>query len=269
MKFRYIFIVLIIGFGGFLLLQEPKVPVTFMATTTTRDAGLLDIIIPELEKDTGLDINVVAFGTSKVLRSAADGNADIILVHDPINEKLFIEAGYGTERLSIMQNSFVIVGPPEDPAGVASATSANVAFQNIFNTRSSFVSRGDQSGTHNAEQRIWKKSKIDPTSMSGENYILTGSGMGRTLNIAVEKSAYVFTDRATWLTFKNKGDLILLFEDDPLLENVYSIVTVNPDKHTHISAQNQTLMLDWFKSVKLQKLLNDYKALGKPLFKPI
>ena len=118
MKFRYTFIVLIIGFGGFLLLQEPKVPVTFMATTTTRDAGLLDIIIPELEKDTGLDINVVAFGTSKVLRSAADGNADIILVHDPINEKLFMEAGYGTERLSIMQNSFVIVGPPEDPAGV-------------------------------------------------------------------------------------------------------------------------------------------------------
>lgn len=270
MKLGYTLIFLIITLiSGWLFIDKEERPLTFMATTTTRDAGLLNILIPALEKDTGLEINVVAFGTSKVLRSAMDGNADVILVHDPINEKLFMKAGYGKKRLSIMRNDFIIVGPREDPAGVANASSAVTAFENIFNARSIFVSRSDESGTHNAERRLWKAANNDPVEIDTKHYIATGSGMGSTLNVAVEKSAYVLTDRATWVTFQNKGELAILFENDPLLDNIYSLISISPDKHPHISAQKQTVILKWFKSTQFHNIIANYKAQGRPLFTPI
>ncbi|MDG1438327.1 MAG: substrate-binding domain-containing protein, partial [Emcibacteraceae bacterium] len=171
---------------------------TIMATTTTRDSGLLPHIIKELKKDTGIDITVVAFGTGNVLRSAMDGNADIIMVHDTLAELSFMNEGYGVERYPLMQNDFVLVGPTNDPANITSSNSATEALEKIINSNSLFVSRGDESGTHKAEMRIFKSARIDFRDLSSNQYTITGSGMGRTLTIASEKSAYVLTDNATW-----------------------------------------------------------------------
>lgn len=240
-----------------------------MATTTTQDSGLLGVIIPELEKDTGLKINVVAFGTGKVLRSAMDGNADLILVHDPTSEQEFMDQGYGTKRIPIMRNDFVIVGPASDPAGVNGSVSAPQAFLAIFKTNSLFVSRGDESGTHKAELRIWQQSNAGPEQFASANYMPTGAGMGRSLNIAVEKSAYILTDNATWQTFQNKGDLSVLFDNDIVLKNIYSIISVNADQHAHISAKKQKIVLNWFNSMKSRRLIKNYKISGQPLFSPL
>jgi len=269
-KIKYLFICLIITLAGlFFVLKKGERPLTLMATTTTQDSGLLAVIIPELEKDTGLEINVVAFGTGKVLRSAVDGNADLILVHDPINEKIFMDQGYGSKRIPIMQNDFVIVGPSADPAGVKNSLSAALAFEAIFKSNSPFVSRGDESGTHNAELRIWQKSKIEPDQFGKDKYLPTGAGMGRSLNIAVEKSAYILTDNATWVTFQNKGDLLVLYKNDLLLNNIYSIISVNSDRYPHVSSEKQETILNWFSSIKSKRLIENYKISDQALFIPI
>jgi len=268
-RIRYIALLLILTmFAANYLYNQSARPLILMATTTTRDSGLLDKLIPALENDTALDIEVVAFGTGKVLRSAIDGNADIIMVHDPHGEKIFMEEGYGKERLPIMQNDFVIIGPMDDPAHIASSTTAAQAFSSIAGSNSAFVSRGDDSGTHKAEMRIWQSTKLKPKQFVAENYILTGAGMGRTLNIAVEKSAYSLTDRATWLTFQNKGNLKILFDKDDMLENIYSIITVNPERHPHISPKKQLLVLNWFKSEKSKSVIRNYKKNGVGLYHP-
>ncbi|MBL4602177.1 MAG: substrate-binding domain-containing protein [Emcibacteraceae bacterium] len=266
----YIPIVLMVLFlAAKFLLNGQDQPITFMATTTTRDSGLLAVLIPALEKDTGLDIQVVAFGTGKVLRSAMDGNADIIMVHDQISEKKFMDEGYGSERLPIMQNDFVIIGPITDPANIGGSNTAIQAFDRIVQSKTPFVSRGDDSGTHKAELRIWQATMTDPGKISAANYVQTGAGMGRTLNIAIEKSAYSLTDRATWVTFQNKGSSIILFAGDEILKNIYSIISVNPELHEHISRKNQNLILKWFKSDQSRQLILNFKMNGTPLYNPI
>lgn len=243
--------------------------IRMMATTTTRDSGLLSHLISELEKDTGLSVSIVAFGTGKVLRSAMDGNADIILVHDGVAEEEFMKAGYGAERYPLMQNDFVIVGPADDPANIHSYSSAIEAFQKIFTSGSKFASRGDESGTHKAELRILESAKINPDTLSTDQYIITGSGMGSTLSIAAEKSAYILTDYATWISFKNKGNLKILFNNDPLLTNIYSVITVNSALFDHISVKKQILTINWFKSAKAAKTINNFHISGKPAFKAL
>lgn len=244
-------------------------PVIFMATTTTQDSGLLGILIPELERDTGLKINSVAFGTSKVLRSAMDGNADVILVHDPKSELEFMDAGFGSERLAIMFNYFVLIGPEDDPANVKSSTNTIDAFRKIIESGSTFVSRADQSGTHFAELKLWQYIDDSPQNVSPEHYIQTGSGMGRTLNVAVEKSAYVLADSATWAAYKNKGHHKVLFGDDENMINTYHLITVNTAKHPHISPENQKRIVDWFKTEKARFLIGNYKSAGQQLYFPI
>jgi tungstate transport system substrate-binding protein len=242
---------------------------TIMATTTTRDSGLLPHLITELEKDTGLNINIVAFGTGKVLRSAMDGNADIIIVHDTLAELSFMNDDYGVERYPLMQNDFVIVGPADDPAKISSSKSVNEAFLKIMNSGSPFVSRGDESGTHKAEKRILENAKVKPDVLSSDQYIITGSGMGRTLTIASEKSAYVLTDNATWLSFNNKGILKILYDDDPAFKNIYSVITINPNLFGHISRKNQELAMNWLKSSKAAKTIENFQSSGRPVFKPL
>ncbi len=258
--------------GLFLLLfsrTDKDRPIIFMATTTTQDSGLLSILIPELEKDTGLDIQTIAFGTGKVLRSAMEGNADVILVHDPENEITFMENGFGTERIAVMRNNFIIVGPESDPAKIVTSDNAANAFTKIVRSQQNFVSRGDESGTHNAEQKIWSKLNVDPLTLPAENYIQTGAGMGRTLNVAIEKAAYVLTDSATWATYENKGDHQILFEGDDLLINTYHLITVNAESHPHVSPASQNLILDWFQSNKAYTTINQFKHQGQTLYFPI
>lgn len=271
MKIKYvIFCLIMVATASYFMLREGvERPLTLMATTTTQDSGLLGVIIPELVRDTGLDVNVVAFGTGKVLRSAMDGNADLILVHDPISEQIFMDQGYGTERISIMQNDYVIVGPTTDPADLKNSPSARQAFEAIFKSNSLFVSRGDESGTHKAELRIWQQTNIEPDQFTSGKYMPTGAGMGRSLNIAVEKSAYILTDKATWLTFQNKGELSILFENDKLLNNIYSIISVNAERYPHISAENQKNIMNWFSSNKSKHLIENYKKSDQTLFTPI
>lgn len=243
--------------------------ITLMATTTTQDSGLLNVLIPKMEKDTGTKIKVVAFGTGKVLRSAMDGNADIVLVHDPIAERKFMKDGFGNDRHSFMQNDFVIVGPELDPAGIKMANSATEAFTLISISSSPFISRGDQSGTHNAEIRLWHKTNLDPEQFSGEKYIITGSGMGRTLGIATEKNGYVLTDKATWLSYQNKSGLKILFENDSDLKNIYSFITVNANLFDHIEENQQSKIINWIKSDKATEIINDFKISGIQPFLPI
>ncbi len=244
-------------------------PITLMATTTTEDSGLLAVLIPQLEKDTGLKIQVVTFGTGKVLRSAKDGNADIILVHDPQSEKDFLSRGYAKERLEVMRNDFVLVGPKSNPAMINPDETITSAFDKIFEENAVFVSRGDESGTHKAEQRIWNAAGLNINNFSQSNYIVTGAGMGRSLNIAVEKPAYILTDRATWLTFKNRGNLAILNQNGKLLSNVYSVLSVNSQLHPHISEEHQTRIMNWFKSEKSRSIIRDFKFFDQPLFEPI
>ncbi len=254
---------------SYIFLTSGERPLIFMATTTTHDSGLLSVLLPELEKDTGLKIKSIAFGTGKVLRSAEDGNADVILVHDPIAEEQFMKEGYGSERLAIMRNNFVLVGPSSDPADIRSSSNAREAFQKIAESNSIFISRADQSGTHNAEMMVWKLTGYDPNDFSNERYIQTGTGMGRTLNVAIEKNAYVLTDNATWITYENKGDHNALFSNDELLSNTYHLITVSNEKHPHISAQNQKLVVDWFKSEKARSVIENFKPSGQQLYFPI
>lgn len=262
----FIFIIITALLIAYTIFGAHERPVTLMATTTTEDSGLLNILIPELEKDTGLDIQVITFGTGKVLRSAMDGNADVILVHDPISEEIFMKEGFGSERLTIMRNDFVLLGPKDDPAAIRNAPSLTDAFQILHLSNEPFVSRGDQSGTHKSEMRIWQAAGYNSDYITKENYIITGAGMGQTLNIAVEKQGYILTDRATWITFQNKGDLVILKANDPLLINIYSLLNVNANLHEHISQEKQDLIFNWFKSEKSKKLINGYKYSNQHLF---
>lgn len=254
--------------ASFLLNEREDKYLTLMATTTTQDSGILSVIIDAFEKDNGINVQTIAYGTGKVLRSAMDGNADIILVHDPLNEVNFINNGYGTERIPIMQNDFIIVGPKSDPAKIKVSGSAAHAFEKIANS-SIFISRGDESGTHNAEKRIWKMTSINPSQLSLASYIVTGSGMGRTLSIAVEKQAYVLTDKATWLSYKNKGYHSILYKNDPNFQNIYSVISVNPDLFKHIPFENQKLFMDWVKSPRVTKIIQNFTISSEKPFIPL
>lgn len=251
-------LVIIAGLIFFMFAKQGDNDLTLMATTTTQDSGILSHIVDAFEKDSGLKVKVIAYGTGKVLRSAMDGNADVILVHDPHNEDIFMKGGFGKERISIMQNDFVIIGPNTDPAEVKMSNSARDAFKKIT-SKSIFISRGDDSGTHNAEKRIWGKIPLYQGRTDPNNYIITGSGMGRTLGIAIEKEAYTLTDKATWLSYKNKGQLTILYENDNDFENIYSVISVNPLLFDHISSKHQDIFIKWIKSKEARETIQNFQ----------
>lgn len=235
-------------------------------TTSTENSGLLKELLPPFEDKYGVRVDVVAVGTGKAIRMAENGDADIILVHAKKAEKKFVKEGYGVNRRSVMYNDFIILGPESDPAGIKGLDNATKALQKIKASKSTFVSRGDDSGTNKKELSIWADAGIKPT---GSWYVETGQGMGASLNIANEKNAYILADRGTYLAYKGKIGLEILTEGDPQLYNPYGIIPVNPDYHTHVNYQAAMALVGYITSHQGQKLIKNYVKYGKRLFNPL
>ena len=247
------------------------------STTSTQNSGLFDHILPKFTEKTGIEVRVVAVGTGQALKNGRNGDGDVLLVHSKPDEEKFVTEGWGVKRHDVVYNDFVIVrrhrcpyskGPAADPAGIAGLKDAVQALEKIAKAEAPFASRGDNSGTHKAELRLWKKTGVDPTRASGDWYLETGSGMGATLNTAVGKHAYTLTDRGTWLSFANKADFEVLVEGDPKLFNQYGVILVNPEKHSRVRAEKGQAFVDWLTSSEGQKAIASYKIDGKQLFFP-
>ena len=242
--------------------------VRMLSTTSTENSGLLSYLLPIFESKTGIRVHVVAVGTGQALRGARNGDADVLMVHDKASELKFIAAGHGIERREVMYNDFVIVGPREDPAKIGGNKDAIRALQMIKKSGAVFVSRGDDSGTHKAERRLWRAAGIEPEGRSNPWYREAGSGMGATLNIAAGMNAYTLTDRGTWLSFRNRRDLEILVEGDPPLFNQYGILLVNPAKHPHVKAKEARALIDWITSPEGQRAIGNFTVKGQVLFIP-
>lgn len=263
---------------------------TMSTTTSTQASGLLDILLPEFEKDTGIKVKVIAKGTGAAIRDGIDGNVDVIFVHAKSREEKFVEDGYGTKRYAVMHNDFVIIGPQKDPAGIKGGANAAQALEKIAKANASFVSRGDDSGTHTKEQALWKQTdlKIIQTSTTivkkgkkqdvsyeapdGKWYLSLGQGMGKVITYADEKNAYTLADRGTYIKYKfgreRAIDLDVLCEGDPQLNNPYGIIPINPKKHPHVKHDLAVKFSEWIVSEKGQALIGGYRVLGKQLFYP-
>lgn len=246
----------------------PSNPNLILATTTsTQDSGLLDALVPIFEEQSGYTVQTIAVGTGAALKMAEEGNADVLLVHAPASEMVLMDAGLGKDRMLIMHNDFVIVGPADDPAAIRSLTSAGEALSNIASSQAGFVSRGDDSGTHKKEQSLWASANLTP---AWDSYIESGQGMGATLVIASEKQAYTMTDRATYLANQENLDLEILVEGDGILLNVYHVMTVNPDKWPDVNYEGALAFAAFMTSNDTQALIATFGVdkFGQPLFFP-
>lgn len=240
--------------------------ITVASTTSTANSGLFDFLLPKFTKETGIEVRVVAVGTGKAIKLAKNGDADVLFVHHKPSEEKFVAQGFGVKRSDVMYNDFVMVGPKSDPAGIKGMKKAGEALKKIADSQSPFASRGDNSGTNKKELELWSGAGVDPTEADNKWYSATGSGMGATLNVASGMNAYSLTDRATWLKFKNKGDLAILVEGDPVLFNQYGIILVNPKKHPHVKTEMGQTFIDWVIGKEGQKLINEYQILGNQAF---
>lgn len=238
------------------------------STTSTQDSGLFDHILPLFEKETGIDVKVVAQGTGQALDTARRGDADVVFVHAKAQEEKFLEEGFGVKRFDVMYNDFVLIGPNSDPAGVRGTKDVSAALVAIETKQAPFVSRGDRSGTHSAELKLWKAAGVDIETAKGPWYKDIGQGMGAALNTASAMNAYVLSDRGTWLSFKNRGDLAVMVEGDKRLFNQYGIMLVNPEKHPNVKVKAGQAFIDWLLSPEGQKAIGDYKIDGQQLFFP-
>jgi tungstate transport system substrate-binding protein len=238
------------------------------STTSTQNSGLFEHILPKFTEKTGVEVRVVAVGTGQALKNARNGDGDVVLVHSKPDEEKFVAEGWGVKRHDVMYNDFVIVGPKADPARVAGFKDADQALEKIAEAKAPFASRGDNSGTHKAELRLWAKTGVDPRQSSGDWYLETGSGMGATLNTAVGKHAYTLTDRGTWLSFANKDDFEVLVEGDPKLFNQYGVILVNPEKHPRVKTDKGQAFVDWLTGSEGQRAIASYKIDGQQLFFP-
>ncbi len=238
------------------------------STTSTQNSGLFDHILPIFTGRTGIEVRVVAVGTGQAIRNAANGDGDVLFVHAKAAEEAFVAAGDGVARFDVMYNDFVIVGPAADPAGIAGMTDVTAALTRIAEAEAPFASRGDDSGTHKAELALWTAAGIDAAAASGGWYRETGSGMGATLNVALGMGAYVLTDRATWISFGNKGDGRVLVEGDARLFNQYGIVLVNAEKHPSVKSEAGQAFVDWILSEEGQAAIAGYRVDGQQLFFP-
>jgi tungstate transport system substrate-binding protein len=239
-----------------------------VSTTSTQDSGLLDVLLPAFTEQTGYEVNLIATGSGQALKIAEEGNADVILLHSPTAEKEFMDKGFGIDRRPVMHNDFVIVGPASDPASVRTRTSAVDSMKAIFASASTFVSRGDDSGTHVKELALWKNAGLEPFKQSW--YLETGQGQGATLGIASEKGAYALTDRGTFLAYQANLDLVILFENDPILLNVYHVITVNPEKWPQVNGKGARAFADFVTSQTGQDIIRNFgvEQYGQPLFYP-
>jgi tungstate transport system substrate-binding protein len=284
-------LILTVGFLSGQAFAEEKI-LKMSTTTSTQASGLLDVLLPELKKDTGIMVKVIAKGTGAAIRDGMDGNVDVIFVHAKAREEKFVKEGYGTKRYAVMHNDFVILGPKTDPAGIKGLKSAAEALKKIADTKASFISRGDDSGTHTKEQALWKatglslekktstivkKGKkrevtfIHPAGL-GEWYLSIGQGMGKALTFSDEKQAYILADRGTFIKYKFGRDipieLDVLCEGDPMLANPYGVIPINPKKHPHVKAKLAEEFANWLVSERGQAVIANYRLLGKQLFYP-
>lgn len=238
------------------------------STTSTKNSGFYTYILPKVAADTGLEVNVVAVGTGQAIKNAERCDGDVLLVHAKAAEEKFVQSGFGVKRSDLMYNDFIIVGPGSDPAGIHGSRDVALALQTIADKQALFASRGDDSGTHKAELRLWQTTNTDPAAASGAWYRQTGSGMGATLNAAVGMDAYAMTDRATWTNFGNKGDFAIHVEGDKRLFNQYGIILVNKDKCPAVNAESGQQFIDWMLSERGQEAIASYKVNGDQLFFP-
>lgn len=236
-------------------------------TTSTQDTGLLDVLVPVFEKETGVSVKVIAVGTGAALRMASTGNADVVLTHAPAAEKASVEAGHLIQGRRVMHNDFVVVGPSDDPAGVRSKKSVTAAMRSIAE-RGVFISRGDDSGTHKQELALWQDAGVDARTTSRREE--TGQGMGATLNVADQKRGYALSDRATYLALRKRLDLAIVFEGDPTLLNIYHVYIVNPAKHQRVNAAGARAFARFLVSPAIQRTIGEFKRheYGQPLFVP-
>ncbi len=249
-----------------MFVQAAEPFITVASTTSTRDSGLFDHILPKFRMMTGIEVRVIAVGTGQAIRLAERGDADVLLVHDTASEEKFVADGFGVKRFPLMYNDFVLIGPLSDPATVMDAPDIETALHNIVQTEHLFFSRGDDSGTHKAELRLWQSAEISPVGEAW--YRETGSGMGATLNIAAALDGYVIADRATWATFRNPRNLTLLLQNDPLLHNPYGVILVSPNKHHHIKVALGQRFIDWLMSDIGQQTIASFQIDGQTVFFP-
>ena len=286
-----ILVVLFLIFGSYYVWAGETV-IKMSTTTSTQASGLLDVLLPELEKDTGITVKVIAKGTGAAIRDGMDGNVDVIFVHARAREEKFVKEGYGTKRYAVMHNDFVILGPAKDPAGIKGLNSAAQALKKIADAGAFFISRGDDSGTHTKEQALWKATGLTLEKMTstivkkgkkrevtfihpaglGKWYLSIGQGMGKALTFADEKQAYILADRGTYIKYKFGRDvpidLDVVAEGDPLLANPYGVIPINPQKHPHVKYKAADEFARWLVSEKGQNVINSYRLLGKQLFYP-
>jgi tungstate transport system substrate-binding protein len=272
MKLRQFFPLLLVALlacGVVAAEQLPPQSIILASTTSVENSGLLAHILPAFTKETGITVHVLAQGTGQALQTAARNDADLVLVHDPEAEGKFIAAGDGIDRRQIAWNDFIVVGPRSDPAHIAGTRDAVAALKGIANAKAPFVSRGDKSGTDALEHRLWRVAGIDPGKAGGGSwYRDIGGGMGAALNAAQAMDAYTISDRGTWLSFGNKGDLAVLVEGDPRLLNRYDVILLNPAKHPVPKQALARRFAKWLVSPEGQAAIGAYKVKGDQLFHP-
>jgi len=249
--------------------SQPTNTTLILATTTsTQDSGLLDVLIPLFETESGYTVQTVAVGTGQALKMGEEGNADVLLVHAPKSEEEFMANGFGKDRAAVMHNDFVIVGPASDPAGIKGMTSVVDALTHIYESGSTFVSRGDDSGTHKKEIGLWSEGVLDPSGQAW--YLETGQGMGSTLIVASEKNAYTMTDRSTYLALQENLELEILLDGAPPLLNPYHVMTVNPEKWADVNYEGAMAFYNFMIAPETQKVIAEFGVdkYGQPLFFP-
>ncbi|MEF9934082.1 MAG: substrate-binding domain-containing protein [Clostridium sp.] len=255
---------LLVGCGK----EEAKAPIRLATTTSTQDSGLLDYLLPRFEEKTGYKVEVISKGTGQALKLGENGDVDVVLVHAKDSEEKFVKEGHGAERIEVMYNDFIVVGPKNDPAKIKDAKDAKDALKAIYDSKNTFVSRGDDSGTDKFEKKLWKKLNIKP---SGDNYISAGKGMLEVLMMANEKNAYTISDRATYLANKDKlGSLDITYQKSDDLKNQYGIIAVNDSKNDSINKDGAQALIDFVTSEEGQKLIGEFgkDKYGEALFTP-
>lgn len=264
--------VIISAIASFVALSSPSQAedkfIIVQSTTSTQNSGLFDDILPKFTAKSGIEIRVVAVGTGQAIKNAKNGDGDVLLVHAKPAEEKFVAQGWGVKRYDVMYNDFIIVGPRNDPAKVSGMSDVVAALKKIAGGKAVFASRGDDSGTHKKEKRLWAAAKIDPAKDSGKWYRETGSGMGATLNVGVGMNAYVMSDRATWTKFGNKANHEILVEGDARLFNQYGVILVSKQKHARVKSKLGQQFIDWLVGAEGQSAISAYKLNGKQLFTP-
>ncbi len=247
------------AFAGTILVQS---------TTSTQDSGIYEYLLPLFEAETGIKVNVVAVGTGQAIKNAQNGDADVLLVHSKADEEKFVAEGYGVARFDVMYNDFVIIGPKDDPLHIADYDYLNAAMAALASGKAIFVSRGDDSGTHKKELKLWTAAGINPLPSDVAWYRSSGSGMGATLRMALELQGYTLSDRATWIAYQDKQDAHIVFEGDKALFNQYGVIVVNPDKFPHANIGDANNFSEWLRSPHGQELIAAYQINGQQLFYP-